>query len=359
MPTPNVFDVIVVYNSKTAISASTKSQDVITPFKDNSSYNKAYGYFLKVCHAQHLTASFTTSSDIVGPGKFKSYWTYSDKIWTKHHSRCQTGQIFSKFSPTTIEGKRLRKLLFSSENVKPFNNLKVFELFFDKQKTYDQLSTHAIPTIALPSSSLFDIRQTCDKLANIMGTHPHSDDFSDSIIMKDRYGAGGKNIYKFKSTDTISISTIAAKNPTLSFIIQPFAKFDKGYSFNKLASATDIRLIYLNGLIISCYLRIAKSGDYRCNQHQGGSMQYISVDQIPKAILVKAKQIMQTLDKRSSLFTLDFIISNSGRPYFLEGNTGPGLNWDPDDQTDKLESKKLISLIVKELSDRVVASRSN
>ena len=356
MPTLNVFDVVIVYNSSAATSATTKSARIAAPFSDNSSYNKAYGFFLKVCRSHSLRAALSTSSDIIGPGKFKSYWTYADKIWTKHVRRCQTTHVFTKFSPTTKEGKRLRKLLFSSTKVKPFNDFKVFELFFDKQKTYDALPKHSIPTLTLTSSSEDQIKRACSKLSTMLQAHPHKEDFSDSIIMKDRFGAGGTNIFKFKSSDTKSIRETMGSNPTLTFIIQPFAKFDKGYTFNEIYSATDIRLIYMNGQIISCYLRMAKPGDFRCNQHQGGSVQYLAVEDIPEEVIDKANQIASTLDKQSSLFTLDFIVSNAGNPYFLEGNTGPGLNWDPDDQTDKAEAKKLITLIVKELSDRVTQS---
>lgn len=359
MATHNVFDVILVYNSASAKSASTTSKSITSPFKSKPSYDKAYGYFLKVCLAYNLRAALSTSSDIIGPGKFKSYWTYADKIWTKHNKRCNTKQVFAKFSPTSDKGKALRKLLFSSNTVKSFNNTKLFEMFFDKQKTYNSLPLHSIPTISLPSSSQRDVKQTCRILTGVMEDHPHRGDFSDSIIMKDRFGAGGRNIYKFQSTDTASIAETANNNPTLSFIIQPFAKFDKGYTFNQCVAATDIRLIYLNGEIISCYLRTAKVGDFRCNQHQGGSLQYLPISEIPDIIRQKGNQITSTLDKKSSLYTLDFIISNSGNPYFLEGNTGPGLDWDPNDETDKLESKKLISLIVSELSDRVIANRSN
>lgn len=351
MATQSVFDVILVYNSATAKSASTTSKKITSPFGSKAGYDKAYSYFLTICRTHKLTAALSTSSDIIGAGKFKSYWTYNNKTWLKHSKRCQTKQVFAKFSPTTDKGKSLRKLLFSSESIRPFNNLKIFELFFDKQKTYNTLPKHSIPTITLPSGSHRDIRATCRKLTSVLNAHPHKEDFSDSIIMKDRYGAGGKNIYKFESGDTQSISDTVTSNPNLTFIIQPFAKFD--------ASATDIRLIYLNGTIISCYLRMAKAGDFRCNQHQGGSLKYISLKEIPQNILKKASQIAATLDKKSSLYTLDFIISNAGNPYFLEGNSGPGLDWDPDDQADKFEAKKLITLIVKELSDRIVSSRSN
>jgi len=68
---------------------------------------------------------------------------------------------------------------------------------------------------------------------------------------------------------------------------------------------------------------------------------------------MKANLTSKILNQSTSLYSLDFIISNNGNSYLLEGNTGPGLNWDPFLIEDKIKSKKLIRLVVKELSLRV------
>lgn len=98
---------------------------------------------------------------------------------------------------------------------------------------------------------------------------------------------------------------------------------------------------------------MAKTGDFRCNQHQGGSLSYLKLGEIPANVLTSSRAIAKKLNKKSTLFTLDFIVSNSNHAYFLEGNTGPGLTWDPADEIDKYEAKKLIKSIVKVFVERI------
>ena len=98
---------------------------------------------------------------------------------------------------------------------------------------------------------------------------------------------------------------------------------------------------------------MAMTGDFRCNQHQGGSLVYLDPDSLPANVLAKADKIASILNKKQSLFTLDFIVSNSGHSYLLEGNTGPGLTWDSADKRDKFEAEKLIDLIVNEFKCRI------
>lgn len=355
MPKVTNFDVLIVYGGAVTTSASDPSTTNKTPFPMGSrieSYNVVYGYFLKICEKFHLKAAFTTSSDIVGPGRCHSYWSFKKSKWQKHNLLCSTNLIFDKFSPTSSSGKKIRKLLFSSTTVKPFNDKVLFDLFFDKQKTYESLSAHAIPTISLVENNLASIDEACNALEKIMSTHTGIKDFSRDIVLKDRFGSGGQNVYKFQANQAKDMLSVMDKNANISFIIQPFVKFDKGFSHNNLPASTDIRLIYLGGKIVQSYIRVAKSKEFRCNEHQGGSLTYLSLREIPKALIRKANVIAKSLNKQHSLYSLDFIISNNGNIYFLEGNTGPGLDWNLALKDNATKAKKLIRLIVQELVTR-------
>jgi D-alanine-D-alanine ligase-like ATP-grasp enzyme len=63
--------------------------------------------------------------------------------------------------------------------------------------------------------------------------------------------------------------------------------------------------------------------------------------------------VAEILNKKCSLYTLDFIVSNSGNAYLLEGNTNPGLDWNVNLPENEIEAKKLINLVVEELKNRV------
>jgi glutathione synthase/RimK-type ligase-like ATP-grasp enzyme len=348
----DIFDVLVVYSDRLAVSASTLEGNALLPFAKGSgseSYNTVYSYFLKVCQKNGLKVAFTTSADIIGAGKCQSYWLYEDDNWIKVRKSCFSKLIFDKFSPINTKIRKSRLLLFSSKDIKSFNNPHLFDLFFDKQKTYEKLGQFSIPTVEIDGKTLQSVNRACAKLKIILKKHPCIKDFSDEIIVKDRFGAGGLNIYKFKFDQAKKISRTLLKHNLKSFIIQPFVRFDKGFTYNNSPVSTDVRLIYLRGKIIQTYIRMAKSGDFRCNEHQGGTLKYIPQSLIPANILLISNEITKVLNKKSSLFALDFIISNEGNIYFLEGNSGPGLDWDLSNKENEIEAQKLIRIIVREL----------
>jgi glutathione synthase/RimK-type ligase-like ATP-grasp enzyme len=347
-----MFDVLIVYSEGLATSANTLKNEALLPFAKGSSsesYNVVYGYFLKLCQKNGLKAAFTTSADIVGAGKCQSYWLYKSNSWIKVKKTGYSKLIFDKFSPVNKKVKFNRRLLFSSQKIKPFNQPDIFDLFFDKQKTYDKLHQFSIPTVTIKNSGVKSVYRACSSLKEIMSKHPHKEDFSDEIIMKDRFGAGGINVYKFKIDQTKKMVKTIKKHNKKSFIIQSFVRFNKGFSYKNSPVSTDIRLIYLGGKIIQTYIRMAKAGDFRCNEHQGGTLKYISKSQVPLNVLLTSNKIAKLLNKNSSLYALDFIISNNGNTYLLEGNTGPGLDWNLQIKKNRIESQKLIRIIVKEL----------
>ena len=357
----NIFDVLVVYSESLADSASL-GRSVKRPFGKRTSsqlYNEVYGYFMKVCQEQGLTVAFTTSADIIGAGLCQSYWLYDLGKWKKY---CQMGyaeMIFDKFAPTTPELTKRRNLLFSKSQIKPFNKPSIYQLFLDKYKTFAKLQSLTIPTVMIKNNTLKELAVAQKHLKQMMEDHPKRNDFSDDIIMKDRYGAGGNNIYRFQKNQEKDIFDILQKNNSRSFIIQPFTKFNKGFKYQDQFVSADIRLIFLQGEIVQTYVRMAKQNSYLCNEHQGATLRYLKKEKIPKKVMTHAKKILKVINKKTSLFALDFIISNDGNPYLLEGNTGPGLDWNPSIQKNVDMSKQFIQMIVDELGRLIDNSLPN
>lgn len=353
----NIFDVLIVYSNLLATSASTLSNNIKTPFikgTSNESYNIVYGYFLNICQNNKIKAAFTTSADITGAGKCKSYWLYNrKKSWIKVKKNGYSKLIFDKFSPTNKKIKTNRNLLFSSNKVKPFNHPYLFNLFFDKQKTYKKLSKFSIPTVTIKNRTIKSINQARKILKKIIAKHPNKYDFSNEIIMKDRFGAGGEHVYRFKVNQAKRMLFSMKKNHKITYIIQPFTKFDQGFNYQNSLVSADIRLIYMEKKIIQTYIRMAKFGDFRCNEHQGGLLKYISQTELPIDVINKSNQIIKVLNHKCSLYTLDFIISNNGNIYLLEGNTGPGLDWNLSIKENEIEAQKLIRIIVKKIAKQI------
>jgi glutathione synthase/RimK-type ligase-like ATP-grasp enzyme len=349
------FDVLVVYSGLIATSASSSKITDINPFSlesGNDNYNEVYGYFLSECKKNGINAAFSTSSEIIGSGTCKSYWEFDDNKWTKINKKCFAPIIFDKFAPLNKKSTNARKLLFSTGESTPFSDPYLLKLFKDKYRTHEELKSFSIPTVTIEGLSKLDITTALATLKQEKNNHHDSLDFSSQIILKDRNGAGGDHIYKLDSNDISKISTILNDNPLMMFVIQPFVLFDKGYSHNNKLGLADIRLIYFDQKVVQAYIRIAKKDDFRCNEHKGGLLEYIAIKDIPKGVLEKSKNILKKLQTKTSLYALDFIISNNGNTFFLEGNTGPGLDWNTSKKINETKAKHLIKLIVEEFIKR-------
>ncbi len=355
------FDVLIVYSDKVAKSASSMSRAINAPFRKgskNESYNLVYGYFLKTCQKNNLKAAFTTSADIVGAGKCQSYWLFEKNVWRKVQETGFSKLIFVKFTPLSKSRKIKRNLLFSSKHIKPFNDPHLFNICFDKQKTYDALSGFSVPTVTIKDNTRQGVIKAQKLLKGKIAKHQNKSDFSEEVVIKDRFGAGGLNVYKFNNDQAKTMIALVKKHKNISFVIQPFVKMDKGFRFKNSSKPTDIRLIILGQKIIQTYIRVAKEGDFRCNEHAGGLLIYISKSKVPLEIRKDTKRMVDILDKKFSLYALDFIVSNNGNVYLLEANTRPGLDWNVSIKKNEIEAKKLIRIIVKEINKRADLSKN-
>ncbi len=346
-----LFDVLITYTDSIASSAVS---DELMPFSiasERSHYNRAYGYFLEECSKKGLTAAFTTTSEIVDKQNFKSYWTFEKKNWIKNTNLCTSKFIFDKFSPVSEIQQERRNDLFSDSVVKPFNDAGLFALFFDKHNTYSKLTEFAIPTVKINNNN---IEKAVTKLKKLVAEHPHSNDFAEKIVMKDRYGAGGIQIYGISNKNTAQkIAAILEENQDIDFVIQPFTKFFNGYSYKEHSGYIDIRIIYLDGKAIQTYIRVAKENDFRCNEHQGGAVEYISLDELPKDVIDLSDRIAGIIDKPQSFYALDFIVSTNGNIYLIEGNSGPGIYWGIGSKQDELNTKWLIRRVTDSIVSKV------
>ncbi len=357
-----IYDLIVVYSDGNAKSAKDKSYSGKAPFfGELEIYNDSYSYFLLRCKKIGIRAAFATSKDIIGPGLFQSFWTY-DKKWTRYADKAYSRVLFDKFTPTTIEQRGKFKLLTSSKSIYTFNNKKLADIFQNKLDTYEYFKEFAIPSVKIKNPSKEEIYLAKTELDKLLKKHKYRNDFK-SYLIKDIHGSGGYRIFKVDLDCHLkdSLKGIEEQHKSdmengrlVSYILQPFINYEKGFVFGKYNGFIDLRVILLNHKIVQTYIRIARKGDFRCNLHQGGNVVYLSKKMIPENVLVMMQKIIKKLklklELKHSLYALDFIRSNNGNLYFIEGNINPGINWDHKNRIDEIRSKELINLIVDELS---------
>ena len=355
------YDVIVVYSESIAHSARDKHYRENSPFSSKGSYGiykESYRYFLLRCKKEGIKAAFATSKDIIGSGLFQSFWTY-DKEWVRNQGKAYSRVLFDKFAPVSIKQKKKLRVLTSSKSGYMFNTEKLKNIFQNKLETYNYFKEFAIPTVEITNPLKRKIIPAKTKLDTVLKKHRYRVDFNDGYIIKDKTGVGGFKIYKvdfdkFGVKEIVEHYEVDKKDKKLlSYIIQPFINCTKGFSFGKYCGLMDLRLILLNHKIIQTYIRIAKKGKFKCNEHQGGKLVYMPIKIIPKDVLTMTRKIIKKIDAKlnvkHSLYTLDFVLSNNGNLYFIEGNTKPGLDWNHRKKINEIKSKELINLIVGEL----------
>lgn len=354
MKNTDIFDVLVVYSGEIANSASLTQLNGNTPFPTETKYevyNDVYSYFLSECKKRSLSAALTTSNDIIGPGKCKSYWVFQNNEWIPVKNHCYSQKIFDKFAPINSKQVHNREVLFSQPYIKSFTDPYLLEVFSDKQLTYDLLSEYSIPTVTIKDRTPEAISEALDDLKEIISTHPFKDDFKPNYILKDKMGAGGSNIFKIDDNYKKNISTIMNKNKKVSFILQPFVSFDKGFKFKDFNGHTEIRLIYKGEKVAQTYVRVANEDDYVCNYGSGG-LSILKKD-IPLKVLKVAKQINKQLDRKNAIYALDFIITNNNNVFLLEANISPGIDWHPENMKNVKMNQKMIRVMIDEISRRL------
>lgn len=347
-----IFDLIIVYSGNIANSAKDKAYKSKAPFPVNgrhSIYNDSYKYFLLKCKRLSLNAAFATSKDIIGPGLFQSFWTFNKK-WIRHKNKAYSNVLFDKFTLKTNKQRSRLKLLTASRDIYMFNNKKIVEIFQNKLNTYKHFKKLAIPTVGITNLSIAKIQLAKIRLDALLKKHKYREDFSSVYIIKDREGAGGFRIFKFDFN--ASLKEIKRQHKfglEVNYILQPFIDSDRGFVFGKYKGFIDVRVILLNKKIIQAYIRIAKRGNFKCNEHQGGNLVYISKRLIPKDVLKMIPKITRKLNFKHALYALDFIRSNNGNLYFIEGNVNPGLDWNHKKKINENLSKELMDIIINEL----------
>lgn len=341
-----LFDIIIIYDAHLAHSAADPGYREATPFGKADAYfncNATYQYFIEYGRAQGLQVAFTTTHDIAASGQFKSVWTYQGG-WERQLTTTNAKVIFDKFSNLLVRNHAVYKLLTTILKPLPFFHNQAMRVMFDnKLETYLEFPHYTIPTVQVHSLAPVDVAQAKKYLARKCRTHPYRDDFTTEYVLKDQFGIGGNSIFKITTDDDFAN---IPHNPAMHYILQPLIQAS-GFSIAGYTGSSDLRVIIGNNKILQSYLRVAKEGEFRANAQQGGEVVYLTLDQIPEDVLAMITEIKQHLPNKYALYTLDFIKSQNGHLYFIEGNNSPGLNWF--DREDEVKAKQLIHLLVANL----------
>lgn len=350
MPTP--FDCMIVYDQSYAQSIQG-DEKIDAPFsntQDGVRYNRAYAYMLDAFHQVGLSAAFAWSGAIRSAGQVHGYWTHTAGGWQQHVDDATTSFVFNRFSTADSEGQVQYQKLTNDGRVRMFKSPELIHLLRDKLATHQRFPQYSIPTVAvkqLTPTSLCAARQQLELM--MPRRTPHTELF----VLKNRFGIGGAQTHLLDMRDPTWERMLTEEvDHAHHYILQPFIECDAGFQFGTHSGRIDLRVVLLRGQPIESYIRIAKKGEFRANASQGGAVAYISLAEIPQEVIHVVRSISTELTADAVLYALDFLRSNTGEIYLIEGNDSPGLIWF--NQTDEVRTKKVIDLIVKDIRNRII-----
>ncbi|HAL50509.1 MAG: Ribosomal protein S6 modification protein 2 [Candidatus Uhrbacteria bacterium GW2011_GWD2_41_121] len=138
-----------------------------------------------------------------------------------------------------------------------------------------------------------------------------SEEFLFPVIIKVIFGTHGKGVF------------IAESKRSLKPIVEYLIAKEKGpvslQEYIQEAKGCDLRVFVLGKKVVATMMRVAKSGEFRANFHQGGSVQVADLSDEEKRIAIKASQVMG-LD----ISGVDILRTHKG-PKVIEVNSNPGI----------------------------------
>lgn len=240
-------------------------------------------------------------------GVFKKGWTYKNGKWIKIYSEIIPDLIYDK-----VENASNHKLF--SLKIKMTQRAKVFNCPLFKTLLSDKFSQYVLFREFMPESSLVFTKDELFK--NIKRIK------SKKVVIKELYGSGGFGVDIVEKDETMHGGY---KYPVL---VQEFLESNFGIpGFSKEGDVADLRLVYLNGNLIYSISRIAKNKSLYTNFHQGADAVIVPENKIPECAAEVSLKIRNRLEVfTESLYSIDLMFSNDGRPYLIEINTSPGVD---------------------------------
>lgn len=144
-------------------------------------------------------------------------------------------------------------------------------------------------------------------------------------VIKPPKDFGGKGI---KVID--SIQDFEEKDNNL--LVQRFIDSTNGIPELGVEGVHDLRVVVVSGEPVISYLRTPEGG-FISNVSQGGSIEFIELDEVPEEVMDIVEKINQRFEKLGPyVYGVDTIFDEEGKPWILEINSKPGLSFYDDEE---------------------------
>ncbi len=261
-----------------------------TPFSEDK-LNKDYAFFTDIGSKRGFKVVVGMLKDFQKNKVLKAW--YYENGW-KIIKDVNISIIFDR-STTDIKTHKSKKKI--SKNIPIINNPELNRICWDKGSYIDFFSEY------IPKTFLVNNRKELDKVLGKIK--------SDKIVLKPRFGIMGKDI---SIVDKKNIPSKIKPNT----IVQEFIDTSSGIKELDIKCIHDIRVVLINHEIDHCYIR-KSTGKMVSNIAQGGIVEHIPNEKIPKSVLDIVKKVTAKIKKFGpAVYTVDCVFPKNQKPILIE-----------------------------------------
>jgi glutathione synthase/RimK-type ligase-like ATP-grasp enzyme len=271
----NRFKTIVVYCKSLELGAD--------PF-ENGFYWEAYQDLLLALLARGVDAYFAAEGSYQGAGVFSEAYTLDEKSETTDnlvkHENIKADLVFDRG-------------YFPGRDVPMVNPLSMHTVGDSKIEIFKHFAKFQ------PFSVICNNRQELQAaFEQIKGA---------KVVVKEPQGYGGSKVY-IGSREEVNQRMQEGDFPVLA---QAFMDTSVGVP-GLVEGMHDFRMVVCGGELIGCYLRTPKQGEYRANISKGGTIRYLSVDDIPPEAAAIAHEIDEQFKDGPRFYSVDLAHTTEG-----------------------------------------------
>lgn len=253
------------------------------PF-ENVYYWEAYQDLLLALQRRGVDAYFAATSSYQGNGKFREAYTIHEKSTT-------TDNLIK--TKDVVADLVFDRGDFPGRDVPMVNPLSMHRVGSSKIEIYQHFARFQ------PFSVICRNRQELlEAFRQIQG---------DKVVVKEPEGSGGTQVY-IGSRDEVNAKV---KDDWFPVLAQTFMDTSVGVP-GLVEGRHDFRMIMCGGELVGCYLRMAQDGEYRANVSKGGTMRYLSVQDIPPEAAHIAHEIDETFKSGPRYYSIDMAYTPEG-----------------------------------------------
>lgn len=265
------------------------------PFEPSNLYRDAYEELGRVLQAKGARfAIVRDQKTYINNNRFAGHWLFERDAFQRSEDVLAPDLIYNKGHFAADAGART------------LNVPELDRLCSDKTETYAAFAEFC------PQSLLVRTVAQLQRAIDACAQQP-------LIVAKPPMGEEGKGIV----IDTPQ--HIRTHHPPFPFIVQQY--IDTSHGIPGLTDDRhDLRMVVMNGAIISAHMRTPKAGSFLANVAQGGSINDVPVTDIPAGALEILQNVERTLSRfPQRIYALDVCRDSAGRWWIIELNAKPGL----------------------------------